>query len=100
MKNRAIKLVATAFATAALSMSAAHAGGSPWIGENVPYDAAAEPAKPVFEANFPASEATDVALLRDLPVDDFSEMGSPAMPDFGDEEPAVMVASADALQTP
>jgi hypothetical protein len=101
MNRKVLKLLATTLTTAALAMSSAHASISEWPNDIVPFDAAAEePAVAAFEENFPSSDAPDVALLLDLPVDYFGELSFPPMPDFGVDEPPLMIAGLDPLQTP
>jgi len=84
-----------------LARSGSRTKGNPWIGENVQFDAAAddEPTKVAFEPNFPASETAYAGLVLDLPVDYYSEVTFPAMPDFGDEQP-LLVASLDPTEAP
>lgn len=101
MNRNVLKLLAITLTTATVAMSSAHASTSEWPYDNVPFDAAAEePAVAAFEENFPAADAPDVALLLDLPADYFSELSFPPMPDFGVDEPPLMVAGLDPLQTP
>jgi hypothetical protein len=47
MNHSAIKLFAMTMTAAALAVSAAHASTSQWLGENVPFDAAADEPQPV-----------------------------------------------------
>lgn len=100
MNRNVLKLLATTLTTAMLAMSTAYASTSEWLGDNVPFDAAAEEPVAAFEENYPASDAPDVALLLDLPVDYFSEFSFPPMPDLIIDEPPLMVAGLDPLQTP
>ena len=92
--------------------------GNPWIGENVPFDATAEGTTPMpslarsgsqFDAAaedeptqvaFSASETADAGLILDLPVDYYSEVTFPAMPDFGEDEQPLLVASLDPTEAP
>lgn len=54
-----------------------------------------------FEENYPVSEPVDMALLLDLPADYFSEITFPPMPEFGVDDPPLMVAQLDdPLETP
>jgi hypothetical protein len=98
MKRVALNLFAIA---AALTLSTAHAQSSQFLGENVPFDAAADqPAAAAFEENFPSSDAPDVAVLLDLPADYFGEVTFPPMSDMVIEEPAIIVANLDPTETP
>jgi hypothetical protein len=98
MKRIAVSLFAIA---AALTLSTVHAQSSQYLGENVPFDAAADqPAAAAFEENFPASDAPDVAVLLDLPADYFGEITFPPMSDMVIDEPAIMVAGLDPTETP
>ena len=93
MKHRiahlfACALTVTSFAAPALAEDA---------GETVLF----ERPQVAFEENFPASDAVDMALLLDLPVDYFSEITFPPMPEFGVDAPPLMVAQLDdPLETP
>ena len=101
MNRNVLKLLATTLTTATLAMSSAHASTSEWPYDIVPFDAGTEePAVAAFEVNFPASDTPDVALLLDLPADYFGEFSFPPMPDFGVDEPPLMIAGLDPLQTP
>lgn len=98
MKPFASKLFAVA---ALLTLSAAYAQTSEGPGENVSFDAAAgQSAGAVFEENFPASDAPDVALGLDLPADYFGEITFPPMSDLVIDEPPLMLASLDPTETP
>lgn len=139
MNHSAFKLLAMTMTAAALAVSSAHASNSQWLGENVPFDAAADEPQPVetsaidvadtrahwqtakylgeyvpseatadnepsyvaFEANFPTAETEVAGLLLDLPVDSYSEtVAFPAMPDYVVDEPLLMIAGLDPMQTP
>ena len=139
MNHSAVRLLAMTMTAAALAVSSAHASNSQWLGENVPFDAAADEPQPVessatdvadtratwqsakylgenfpseatadnepsyvaFEANFPTAETELAGLLLDLPVDSYSEtVAFPAMPDYVVDEPLLMIAGLDPMQTP
>lgn len=139
MNHSAVRLLAMTMTAAALAVSSAHASNSQWLGENVPFDAAADEPQPVetsaidvadtrahwqtakylgenvpseatadnessyvaFEANFPTAETEVAGLLLDLPVDSYSEtVAFPAMPDYVVDEPLLMIAGLDPMQTP
>ena len=139
MNHSAVRLLALTMTAAALAVSSAHASNSQWLGENVPFDAAADEPQPVessatdvadtratwqtakylgenvpseatgdnepsyiaFEANFPTAETELAGLLLDLPVDSYSEtVAFPAMPDYVVDEPLLMIAGLDPMQTP
>jgi hypothetical protein len=46
MNHSAVKLLAMTMTAAALAVSSAHASNSQWLGENVPFDAAADEPQP------------------------------------------------------
>ena len=58
MNHSAVRLLAMTMTAAALAVSSAHASNSQWLGENVPFDAAADEPQP-FE-----SSAIDMADTR------------------------------------
>ncbi|HQR76391.1 MAG TPA: hypothetical protein PLR35_08190 [Burkholderiaceae bacterium] len=96
--RRALALLATAAAAASLVVSAAQASTSEW-----PYDAVAyddTEAVVAFEENFPLPFETDYALSLELPADYFAAPTFPPMASFGEEEPRLMLAGLDPLQTP
>jgi hypothetical protein len=139
MNHSAVKLLAMTMTAAALAVSSAHASNSQWLGENVPFDAAADEPQPTqywsgsgessiadgeaskwlgenvpfdvaadekptyvaFEAQLPATQTEVAGLLLDLPVDSYSEtVAFPAMPDYVVDEPLLMIAGLDPMQTP
>jgi hypothetical protein len=142
MMNRSVvKLFAMSVTAAALAVSAVQANASQWLGEGVPFDAAADEPQPIdsvpgsadhrsdsttradaskflgehvpfdataddaprytaFESNYPEPERDIAGLPLDQPVDSYSEFAFPSMPDFSFDEPQVMVASFDPLDTP
>ncbi len=61
---------------------------------------------PAFEAEFPLSEESSLpsssvdGLLLDLPTTYFAEVSFPPMPDFGVDEPPMLLAGLDPLTTP
>jgi hypothetical protein len=140
MNHSAVKLLAMTMTAAALAVSSAHASNSQWLGENVPFDAAADEPQPstsqvrsastdwrangyaskylgdnvpseaaaneeptyvASEDNLPTAETEVAGLLLDLPVDSYSETAAfPAMPDYVVDEPLLMIAGLDPMQTP
>jgi len=140
MNHSAVKLLAMTMTAAALAVSSAHASNSQWLGENVPFDAAADEPQPfasevrsastdwrangyaskylgenvpseaaaneeptyvAFEAEFPTAETEVAGSLLDPPVDSYSETATfPTMPDYVVDEPLLMLAGLDPMQTP
>jgi hypothetical protein len=77
-------------ATAALSISTAHAAGCPWLGEGVPYNAASDEAAP-------AESGTTVAAEGDYV---FSEANFPPAAINEPADSAPILASFDPLEAP
>jgi hypothetical protein len=96
MNRNSLQLLAAA---AACALSIAHASPSPWLGENVPFDAAADEPQSTFEANYPANESDLIAGDDGSYV--FSEANFPAMATSADEDSAaIIVARFDPQETP
>jgi hypothetical protein len=101
MNQQFLKLFASTATAATLALAGVNASASQWLGENVPFDAAAdEPAAVPFEANYSDSTTMAAGMMLDLPVDYFSESSFPPMPDFGADEPPLLLAGLDPTQTP
>ena len=101
MNQQFLKLFARSATAATLALAAVNASAAQWLGENVPFDAAAdEPAAVSFEANYPASEASIAGVMLDPRVDYYSESPFQPMPDSGADEPPLLVAGLDPTQTP
>lgn len=97
--RRAVTLLATASAAASLALSAAQASTSEFPYDIVSYDEP-EATAVAFEENFPSSYTTDYGLSLELPADHFAAVTFPPMASFGEEEPPMMLAGLDPLQTP
>jgi hypothetical protein len=88
--NKSVMQIAVAVAAAG-ALQLAHAAGCPWLGENVPYDAAADT---------PADSAQWV--VTPAPMDssyEFSEANFPPMASADAPEP-VVIAQFDPLEAP
>ena len=101
-KGRLTTLLATTVTAAALALSSgasiAQSGDEnpSWTEFGIP---AFETEFPIPDADVTPSSAADGQLL-DLPADYFAEVRFPPMPDFGVDEPPMMLAGLDPLTTP
>src|SRR5512136_204729 len=122
MNRSAVKLLAITMTAAALAVSTAHAGTQQWLGEYVPFDAAADVPQPDVSVSgpvvktigessiwlgenvrfdFAADAPSQIAFEAGFPASDddyYTEFSAPA--DEPSIEPPLLVAGIDPLEVP